>query len=163
VILGNDALVKCDIPSFVADLVQVSGWIDNEGKEFLPSTTNTFGNLGLTPSPSLRAQTHIPESFFSMISVYEPITRCSVIGTKGGGGLVMGTFPGGYIPGPRYRYIPLASLSVQCTNNKVCTDKFCTDSESDKEGIVICTVPITRPLCIQLLWLITFSSVSSQL
>ena len=49
VILGNDALVKCDIPSFVADLVQVSGWIDNEGKEFLPSTSNTFGNLTLTP------------------------------------------------------------------------------------------------------------------
>jgi hypothetical protein len=25
-----------------------------------------------------------------------------------------------------------ASLSTQCMNNKVCTDKFCTDSESDK-------------------------------
>jgi hypothetical protein len=27
-----------------------------------------------------------------------------------------------------------ASLSVQCTDNEVCTDKFCTDSESDKGG-----------------------------
>ena len=43
VILGNDALVKCDIPSFVADLVQITGWNDNEGKEFIPTTNNNFG------------------------------------------------------------------------------------------------------------------------
>ena len=35
VILGNDALLKCDIPSFVADLVDVFGWFDNEGNEYL--------------------------------------------------------------------------------------------------------------------------------
>jgi hypothetical protein len=27
-----------------------------------------------------------------------------------------------------------ASLSLECTDNEVCTDKFCTDSESDKVG-----------------------------
>ena len=43
VILGNDALVKCDIPSFVADLVAITGWTDNDGNEFQPTTTNTFG------------------------------------------------------------------------------------------------------------------------
>ena len=36
VINGNDALLKCDIPSFVADFVQVSGWIDSEGSTILP-------------------------------------------------------------------------------------------------------------------------------
>ena len=35
VILGNDALLKCEIPSFVSDLVEIFGWLDNEGKEFL--------------------------------------------------------------------------------------------------------------------------------
>ena len=34
VILGNDALMKCKIPSFVSDFVKVVSWLDNEGKEF---------------------------------------------------------------------------------------------------------------------------------
>jgi len=42
---------------------------------------------------------------------------------------------------PRYQYI--------CTDNEACTDKFCTDSESQKGGLVIGTVPITRPQCIR--------------
>ena len=37
VILGNSALVKCEIPSFVADFVVVVNWIDNEGNEYFPS------------------------------------------------------------------------------------------------------------------------------
>jgi hypothetical protein len=35
VILGNNALLKCDIPSFVTDLVDIFGWIDNQGNEFM--------------------------------------------------------------------------------------------------------------------------------
>ena len=35
VILGNDALFKCKIPSYVADLAEVSGWLDSEGNEYL--------------------------------------------------------------------------------------------------------------------------------
>lgn len=31
VIKGNDALLKCQIPSFVSDLVQVQGWVDSNG------------------------------------------------------------------------------------------------------------------------------------
>ena len=31
VIKGNDALMKCSIPSFVADSVQVVSWSDSEG------------------------------------------------------------------------------------------------------------------------------------
>jgi len=50
-----------------------------------------------------------------------------------------------------YQYKEMAQaralLSVQCMDNKVCRDKLCTNSESDKEGLVICTVPITRPQC----------------
>ena len=34
IILGNDALMKCEVPSFVSDLVQVHSWIDNENNEF---------------------------------------------------------------------------------------------------------------------------------
>ena len=29
--LGNEILLKCDIPSFVADFVVVDGWVDSEG------------------------------------------------------------------------------------------------------------------------------------
>ena len=41
VIEGNDALMGCQVPSFVADLVDIDGWVDSEG--------NTFpaGNLGV--------------------------------------------------------------------------------------------------------------------
>ena len=34
VIKGNDAILKCDIPSFVTDLVDISGWIDSSGNEY---------------------------------------------------------------------------------------------------------------------------------
>ncbi len=34
VILGNDALMKCSVPSFVAESVQVVSWQDSEGGEF---------------------------------------------------------------------------------------------------------------------------------
>ena len=30
VILGNDAIFKCSIPSFVTDFVQVEAWLDSE-------------------------------------------------------------------------------------------------------------------------------------
>ena len=42
VILGNSALVKCEIPSFVADFVTVVNWIDSEGNEYFPSLTGTL-------------------------------------------------------------------------------------------------------------------------
>ncbi len=47
VILGNDALVRCTIPSFVADFVSVVGWVDSEGNQFYKSGAGrTAGNLG---------------------------------------------------------------------------------------------------------------------
>jgi hypothetical protein len=37
VMRGNSAILKCSIPSFVADFVYVVAWIDDEGAEILPS------------------------------------------------------------------------------------------------------------------------------
>lgn len=33
VIVGNDAVFKCSIPSFVSDFVHVESWIDSEAKD----------------------------------------------------------------------------------------------------------------------------------
>lgn len=43
VIRGNTAVLKCNIPSFVADFVKVEAWVGSEGSEFIPS--QDFGNL----------------------------------------------------------------------------------------------------------------------
>ena len=34
VILGNDALLKCQVPSFVSDFVSVSSWVSSQGDEY---------------------------------------------------------------------------------------------------------------------------------
>ena len=44
VIRGNDALLKCQIPSFVSDLVSVDGWIDSEGRDIRRSENPAQGN-----------------------------------------------------------------------------------------------------------------------
>ena len=31
VIVGNDAIFKCSVPSFVSDIVSVDSWVDSEG------------------------------------------------------------------------------------------------------------------------------------
>jgi hypothetical protein len=78
---------------------------------------------------------------------YIPITRCSVIGTRGS--LYQ------YIP--RYHYVlgffdgtkewsgSCYWNSVPITRYVVCADKFCTDSESDMRDLIIGTIPIMRP------------------
>ena len=35
VIRGNSALIKCGIPSYVADMVYVDAWLDNAGQSYL--------------------------------------------------------------------------------------------------------------------------------
>lgn len=42
VIRGNSVVMKCEIPSFVADFVSVTMWQDSEGNNFYPS--NDYGN-----------------------------------------------------------------------------------------------------------------------
>ena len=41
VMKGNDVLIRCKIPTFVADFVQVIGWIDNDHKPILPDGNNS--------------------------------------------------------------------------------------------------------------------------
>ena len=62
VILGNDALLKCDVPSFVSDLLEISGWVDNQSNEYLPQTIHygefnrifSHSELGqISPTPLL--------------------------------------------------------------------------------------------------------------
>ena len=36
VLLGNDVIFKCKIPSFVDDFVTIINWIDNEGDSIYP-------------------------------------------------------------------------------------------------------------------------------
>jgi hypothetical protein len=43
VIRGNSALLKCSIPSFVADFVSVISWQDNEGETYLSIYANNSG------------------------------------------------------------------------------------------------------------------------
>ena len=37
VVVNNDALMKCNIPSYVADFVTIAGWVDSEGNSYRPS------------------------------------------------------------------------------------------------------------------------------
>ena len=39
IIVGNEGILKCSIPSFVADFVSIVSWVDSEGNE--------LGNRGL--------------------------------------------------------------------------------------------------------------------
>lgn len=41
VIKGNAAVLKCSIPSFVADFVKVESWIDEDGNELV--ATDNYG------------------------------------------------------------------------------------------------------------------------
>ncbi len=40
VMLGNDALVKCNIPSFVGDFVSVDAWVSDRGEEFYAASND---------------------------------------------------------------------------------------------------------------------------
>lgn len=42
VIRGNSVVMKCEVPSFVADFVQVTMWLDSAGNNYYPS--NDYGN-----------------------------------------------------------------------------------------------------------------------
>ena len=53
VIIGNSALLKCEVPSFVGDFVSVVNWIDSKGNEHFPTenhskTTKTISQVGYT-------------------------------------------------------------------------------------------------------------------
>lgn len=43
IIKGNSAILKCNVPSFVADFVKVEAWVSSEGLEFIAGSD--FGIL----------------------------------------------------------------------------------------------------------------------
>ena len=43
IVRGNDALMKCKIPSYAADMAEVTGWVDSEGHDYRMG--NNYGNL----------------------------------------------------------------------------------------------------------------------
>ncbi|XP_062527462.1 cell adhesion molecule Dscam2 isoform X36 [Bombyx mori] len=60
VIRGNAAVLKCSIPSFVADFVKVDAWLDEEGTVFTP-TENLDGKYLVLPSGELHIRDVGPE------------------------------------------------------------------------------------------------------
>ncbi|XP_064091662.1 cell adhesion molecule Dscam1-like [Macrobrachium nipponense] len=44
VIKGNNAIMKCEIPSFVADFVSVQAWVDGDGRSYTPAQDGRYGN-----------------------------------------------------------------------------------------------------------------------
>lgn len=52
---GNSAIIKCLIPSFVADFVQVTAWINDEGDEILPQNEFNGGKMK-KKHPSFKVQ-----------------------------------------------------------------------------------------------------------
>lgn len=58
VIRGNSALIKCGIPSYVADLVVVDAWLDDRGQSYLRPQSfegkNVRGNRNMASLPHCR-------------------------------------------------------------------------------------------------------------
>lgn len=49
VIRGNSVVMKCEVPSFVADFVSVTMWLDSAGNNYYPSSDygKTVGGLAV--------------------------------------------------------------------------------------------------------------------
>ena len=41
--IGNDVLLKCNIPSFVGDFLRVNAWVSSDGDQIF-SNHNSLGN-----------------------------------------------------------------------------------------------------------------------
>ena len=54
VIIGNSALLKCEIASFVADFVSIYSWIDNTGKEYFSGINLNYGNILINNIPLVK-------------------------------------------------------------------------------------------------------------
>ncbi|XP_025414622.1 Down syndrome cell adhesion molecule-like protein Dscam2 isoform X35 [Sipha flava] len=60
VIRGNSAIMKCEIPSFVADFVLVTYWVDSTGKSYYPEN-DYDGKYLVLPSGELHIRDVTPE------------------------------------------------------------------------------------------------------
>ncbi|XP_060864201.1 cell adhesion molecule Dscam2 isoform X17 [Metopolophium dirhodum] len=61
VIRGNTAILKCTIPSFVADFVVVNSWISSDGQEYHNLNNNYDGKYLVLPSGELHIRDVTPE------------------------------------------------------------------------------------------------------
>lgn len=52
VIRGNTAVLKCNIPSFVADFVKVEAWVDSDAGEYL--LTDDIGRIVIVSKDHVR-------------------------------------------------------------------------------------------------------------
>lgn len=66
VLRGNAAILKCNLPSFVADFVYVEAWVADDGTEILPNN-NDFGTCHRLPHQYL-----IKVYFWMLISINDP-------------------------------------------------------------------------------------------
>ena len=64
IVRGNDALMKCKIPSYAADMAEVMGWVDSEGHDY--RLGNNYGNLINSSSYIPKIEPHaVVDIFFS--------------------------------------------------------------------------------------------------
>lgn len=68
VIRGNTAVLKCNIPSFVADFVKVEAWVGSDESEYLP--TQDIGNASSTTSHLYIFLISIPQIQFLVIDTF---------------------------------------------------------------------------------------------
>lgn len=68
VMKGNAAILKCSIPSFVADFVHVVAWVDDDGKEYVASDNFTGSkNINRLEISSVFSSHHFPISFYTFV------------------------------------------------------------------------------------------------
>ena len=73
VIIGNDALFKCTIPSYVTDFVSVVSWADSDGEAIMPSNLS-HGTLkaliiGIVFTPARAHMDHDMTNIIHMIRI----------------------------------------------------------------------------------------------
>ena len=78
VILGNDVLLKCDIPSFEADFVSVLNWADSDG--LLISPNENYGNSMKKNLCAKLKRNSLPDSDQMKISIKTEILEPKGIG-----------------------------------------------------------------------------------
>ena len=61
IVRGNDALMECEIPSYVADMIEVVGWVDSEATEYRVS--NNYGNFNVTQEHHAGVETNSLQIF----------------------------------------------------------------------------------------------------
>lgn len=80
ILRGNSAILKCHIPSFVADFIVVDSWVEDEEREIYPQADVTASGkplaISLVSLASIQqnpvpCKFHLPALFFNLILVLE--------------------------------------------------------------------------------------------